>query len=83
MQNEWIKSSERKPDDNRNVIVALLDDGKKRVTSGYFADTHGGWIMNDEFCKHSEIFDDTQATHWMDFPKHPEIEKGGEHERHI
>ncbi len=72
----WIKSSELKPDNNRNVIVAIRDDGKLRVVSGYYQRNHGCWHMNDEFFHRSDILDDTTATHWMDFPKHPEPEAG-------
>ena len=73
---KWIKTTERKPEGYRNVILAITMNGEKFVGEGRYHSI--GWVISNKMGHYS----DKEVTHWMDFPKHPELEEGVEHERH-
>jgi hypothetical protein len=63
MAANWIKCSDRMPEDGRDVLVWDINRevSKRYYTEGaYFASFHGHWKTLDE------------VTHWMPLPEAPE-----------
>lgn len=58
----WVSASERLPDDDQTVLIAM-DDGE--VWTGYLEADHQWRYVS------SEPITSARITHWMDFPEPP------------
>lgn len=68
--NEWIKCSEKMPENGKNVLVVIKENGYTDICVG---ETYGegNWLINGEFWYEKS---DPAITHWMSLP---ELPKGG------
>lgn len=67
---EWIKCSERMPENGKTVLVIIKEDGYTDICVG---ETHGegDWMISGEFWYEKS---DPAITHWRSLPEPP---KGG------
>ena len=67
---DWIKCSEKMPENGKNVLVVIKEDGYTDICVG---ETHGegNWMINGEFWYEKSA---PEITHWMSLPKLPENE---------
>lgn len=68
--NEWIKCSERMPENGKSVLVVIKEDGYTDICVG---ETYGegNWLINGEHWYEKSA---PEITHWMSLPKLPKIE---------
>lgn len=68
---DWIKCSEKMPENGKNVLVVIKEDGYTDICVG---ETHGegNWMISGEFWYEKS---DPAITHWMLLPKPPEVEQ--------
>lgn len=66
----WIKCSEKMPENGKSVLVVIKDDGYTDICVG---ETFGGgnWPINGE---HWYEKSDPAITHWMSLPELPKSE---------
>ena len=61
---EWTPASERLPDDQRDVLVAMPhEDGSKTIAIAWFASPH--WMFYSPYDRGMRV------THWMPLPEEP------------
>lgn len=67
---DWIKCSEKMPENNKNVLVVIKEDGYTDICVG---ETYGegNWMINGEQWYEKS---DPAITHWMPLPKLPKEE---------
>jgi hypothetical protein len=58
----WIKTTERLPDDEMTVLIAMADG---EVWTGYMDGDVWRYVSGDPI-------NASAVTHWMDLPPHPE-----------
>ena len=70
-ENQWIKCSEKMPENGKNVLVVTKENGYTDICVG---ETYGegNWLINGEFWYEKS---DPAITHWMLLPKPPEVEQ--------
>lgn len=70
---DWIKCSEKMPENDKSVLVAIKEDGDTYICVGETF-VGGDWMINGE---HWYEKSDPAITHWMPLPEPPkgEIEK--------
>lgn len=66
---EWIKCSEKIPENGKSVLVAIKEDGYTYICVGEILEG-GDWMINGEFWYEKS---DPAITHWMLLPKPPEV----------
>lgn len=66
---KWIKSTSRKPDSSKKLILAVRSLGSEFTRVGRcFKD---GWAIEDKM----GLASDSVVTHWMEFPEYPKTQK--------
>ena len=62
--NNWIKCSEKMPENGKNVLVVIKEDGYTDICVG---ETYGegNWMISGEFWYEKS---DPSITHWMPLP---------------
>ena len=70
-ENQWIKCSEKMPENGKDVLVVIKEDEYTDICVG---ETYGegNWLINGEFWYEKS---DPAITHWMPSPKPPEEEE--------
>ena len=65
--NEWIKCSEKMPENDKSVLVVIKEDGYTDICVG---ETYGegNWMISGEFWYEKS---DPAITHWMSLPELP------------
>ena len=71
MTYNWIKCSEKMPENGKNVLVVIKENGYTDICVG---ETCGesNWLISGEFWYEKS---DPAITHWMLLPKPPEVEQ--------
>ena len=67
VKSDWIKCSDRLPEEHEDVLVAMNDGKYKSIHVGY-AYNGGDWMIDGKFW-HEE--GDPSITHWMPLPDMP------------
>lgn len=70
-ESKWIKCSEKMPENGKNVLVVIKEDGYTDICVGE-TNKSGDWMINGEFWYEKS---DPAITHWMLLPKPPEVEQ--------
>ena len=66
--NDWIKCSEKMPENGKNVLVAIKNNRYSWIDIGYIEEC-GWWTIGGEFWDRES---DPAITHWMLLPEPPE-----------
>ena len=69
--NDWIKCSEKMPENGKSVLVVIKEDGYTDICVGE-TNKSGNWMISGEFWYEKS---DPAITHWMLLPKPPEVEQ--------
>lgn len=70
-KSEWMKCSEKMPENGKNVLVVITQDGYTDICVG---ETYGegNWMISGEFWYEKS---DPAITHWMPLPELPKGER--------
>ena len=71
MTYNWIKCSEKMPENGKNVLVAIKNNRYSWIDIGYIEEC-GWWTIGGEFWDRES---DPAITHWMLLPELPEVEQ--------
>ena len=66
---EWIKCSERMPEEGEAVLVY---DDLRQVHEGYYL-RYGDYVSWVIHSYDSSYYDEANVTHWMPLPEPPEV----------
>lgn len=67
----WIKCSEKMPENGKSVLVVIKEDGYTDICVGE-TNKSGNWMISGEFWYEKS---DRAITHWMLLPELPEVEQ--------
>ena len=69
--NEWIECRKKMPENGKNVLVVIKEDGYTDICVG---ETYGegNWMISGEFWYEKS---DPAITHWAPLPEPPEVEQ--------
>lgn len=65
---QWIKCSERMPEEGEDVIVY---DNLRQVHEGYYLQ-YGDLVCWELYSYSSSYYDEVKVTHWMPLPEPPQ-----------
>lgn len=68
---DWIKCSEKMPENGKGVLVVIAQDGYTDICVGE-TNKSGNWMISGEFWYEKSY---PAITHWMLLPKPPEVEQ--------